>query len=135
MIILRVQGAGPVVEASARLLAQVEPRIKAIYETGEFRLRSFDATWLPDGSGYLKLETPNGSAAAEIVRYDCATGQRTVVVGGAKLCVPGTSERLRIHGFVCSPTGKRFLLHTETTGGEGGVIAGYTNRSPGTCVP
>ncbi|MCX6923156.1 MAG: hypothetical protein NT154_08105, partial [Verrucomicrobia bacterium] len=44
--------------ASARLLAQAEPRIKAIYETDEFRMRSFGATWLPDGSGYLKLETP-----------------------------------------------------------------------------
>ena len=50
-------------EESARLLAQIEPRIKAIYETDEFRMRSFGATWLPDGSGYLKLETPAGSFA------------------------------------------------------------------------
>ena len=42
------------------------------------------------------------------------------MVAGEKLLVPGTSERLRIHGFVCSPTGKRFLLHTETAGGEDG---------------
>jgi dipeptidyl-peptidase 4 len=117
-IILGPQGACPAVEASARWLAQVEPRIKAIYERGEFGMRSFHATWLPDGSGYLKLETPDGASAAEIVRYDCARGQRTVVVAGEKLFVPGTSERLRIHGFVCSPTGRRFLLHTDETGGS-----------------
>ncbi|HOC00894.1 MAG TPA: DPP IV N-terminal domain-containing protein [Verrucomicrobiota bacterium] len=119
-IILGPQGACPAAEASARWLAQVEPRIKAIYETGEFRMRSFHATWLPDGSGYLKLETPAGASGAEIVRYDCASGQRTLVVAGEKLLVPGSSERLRIHGFVCSPTGKRFLLHTDTAGGNDG---------------
>ena len=112
--------ASPATQASARLLAQVEPRIKAIYETDEFRMRSFRGTWLPDGSGYLKLETPNGASAAEIARYDCVNGQRTVAVVGEKLLVPGTSERLRIHGFVCSPTGERFLLHTETAGGKDG---------------
>jgi dipeptidyl-peptidase-4 len=117
---LRAQAANPAAEASARLLAQVEPRIKAIYETDEFAMRGFDATWLPDGSGYLKLETPDGASGAEIARYDSASGQRTVAVASEKLLVPGTSERLRIHEFVCSPTGKRFLLHTETAGGKDG---------------
>jgi dipeptidyl-peptidase-4 len=115
---LPVQAASPAAEASARLLAQVEPRIKAIYETDEFHMRSFDATWLPDNSGYLKLETPDGAVGAEIARYDCASGQRTVMVAGEKLVVPGTGERLGVHGFVCSPTGNRFLLHTDGTGGS-----------------
>jgi dipeptidyl-peptidase 4 len=119
-IVLRVQAASPAAEASARLLAQAEPRIKAIYETDEFHMRSFGATWLPDGSGYLKLETPDGASGAEIARYDSANGKRSVAVASEKLLVPGTSERLRIHGFVCSPTGKRFLLHTESAGGKDG---------------
>ena len=67
-------------EESARLLAQIEPRFKAIYERDEFAIRSFTATWLPDGSGYLKLETPAGASAAEVAHYDAASGKRTVVV-------------------------------------------------------
>ena len=114
------QAASPAAEASARFLAQVEPRIKAIYETNEFAMRSFRATWLPDGSGYLKLETPAGGSGAEIARYDPASGQRTVVVAGPKLLVPGTAERLRLRGFVRSPSGHRFLLHTDLTGGTHG---------------
>ena len=114
------QAANPAAEASARLLAQAEPRIKAIYETNEFRMRSFRATWLPDGSGYLKLETPDGAAGGEIARYDSASGQRSVVVASEKLLVPGTSERLTIRGFVRSPSGKRFLLQTESAGGKDG---------------
>lgn len=74
-IILGPQGACPAVEASARWLAQVEPRIKAIYETDEFHLHSFGASWLPDGSGYLKLETPDDGSGAEIARYDSASGE------------------------------------------------------------
>jgi hypothetical protein len=67
-------------EQTARLLAQMEPRIKAIYETNEFAVRSFTATWLPDGSGYLRLETPAGASAAEVVLYDAPSGKLTVVV-------------------------------------------------------
>ena len=105
-------------ESMARLLSQVEPRIKAIYETDEFRMRSFGATWLPDSSGYLKLETTDGESGPEIAHYDAASGKRRVVVAREKLLVPDTDQRLRIHRFVCSPTGKRFLLHTDEVGGS-----------------
>ena len=56
------RAASPAAEASARLLAQIEPRIKAIYEGDEFPIRSFTANWLPDGSGYLKMETPRNAS-------------------------------------------------------------------------
>ncbi len=112
--------ASPAVEANARLLAQVEPRIKAIYETNEFAMRSFRATWLPDGSGYLRLETPAGASGAEIASYDSTSGQRAVVVASEKLHPPDTKQRLRIRGFVRSPSGNRFLLHTDMTNGERG---------------
>ncbi len=115
-----VPAASPTAETGTRLLAQAEPRIKAIYETNEFRLRSFSATWLPDGSGDLKLETPDGAAGAEITRYDSASGQRTVVMASGKLLVPATSQRLRIRGVIRAPSGNRFLLHTDNTGGGRG---------------
>lgn len=108
--------ADPAKEVNARLLSQVEPRLKALYETDQFRMRGFSAAWLPDSSGYLKLETPDGAPEPEIARYEAASGKRTVVARD-KVVLPGTSERLKIHGFVCSPTGKRFLLHTDGAGG------------------
>jgi len=107
--------AGHAVKVSVRLLAQAEPRLKAIYETDEFRMRSFGATWLPDGSGYLKVETPDGAAGAEIARYDSAGGTRTVVVAGENLTAPAISHRLKIRGFFRSPSGDRFLLRTDNT--------------------
>ena len=114
----RAQAAGPAAEESARLLALVEPRMKAIYETNEFAARSFTATWLPDGSGYLKLETPAGASAAEVARYDAADGKRTVVVPSEKLVVPGGSRPLKLSWFQRAPSGNRFLLHGEITEGK-----------------
>jgi dipeptidyl-peptidase-4 len=129
------QAASPAAEDSARLLAQVEPRIKAIYETKEFAMHPFGAAWLPDGSGYLKLETPAGASGAEIASYDCASGKRTVVLASEQLLVPGTSRRLMIREFVRSPSGERFLLHTDLTKGEHGTEHWLYEPASGTLRP
>jgi len=105
-------------EGTARLLAQIEPRFKAIYERDEFAIRSFTATWLPDGSGYLKLETPAGASAVEIACYDAASGKRTVVVPREKLIVPGGSLPLMVRWFQRAPSGNRFLLNGDIADGE-----------------
>lgn len=115
--------AAPQVEESARLLAQIEPRIKAIYESDQFAVNTFAATWLPDGSGYLKLERPAGAVGEQIASYDSSSGKRTVVVASADLLDPATSQRLGIREFVRSPSGKRFLLRAET--GNGTRTSGY----------
>jgi Tol biopolymer transport system component len=113
---MSARATGPAREANDELLAEIEPRLKAVHETDKFRMRGFSATSLPDNSGYLKLESPDGAPGPEIARYEPANGQRTVIAG-EKLVVPGKSEQLKIHGFVCSPTGKRLLLHTDEAGG------------------
>lgn len=105
-------------ETNARLLAQVEPRIQAIYGKKEYAMHPFTATWLPDGSAYLKLETPTGASGAEIASYDSATGKRTVVVKSNHITTPGKGSRPVIREFVRSPSGDRFLLHTNDTSHE-----------------
>ena len=107
-------------EDSARLLAEAEPRLKAIYDTNDFAVRPFRATWLPDGFGYMTLETPAGAAGPEIASYDAASGKRTVLVSSEKLVVPGTSRRLEIGEFVRSPAGNRFLLRAKRGDNQGG---------------
>jgi dipeptidyl-peptidase-4 len=108
-------------EEAAQLLAQAEPRIRAIYENKEFAARVFDATWLADGSGYLRLETTPGEAAADIVRYDAASGERAVVVAGERLTAPGSSHRLTIRSFLTDAKAERFLLRTNPAGGGKGA--------------
>jgi dipeptidyl-peptidase 4 len=66
-------------QSAESLLDRAEPRVRAIYERGEFRAKGFRAEWLPDSSGYTVRERPTGSKESVLVEYDVATGARTVL--------------------------------------------------------
>ena len=61
------------------MLDNAESRLRGIYEEGEFRAKRFRADWLPDSSGYTVSETVPGAKEERQVRYDVATGKRTVL--------------------------------------------------------
>jgi dipeptidyl-peptidase-4 len=58
---------------------EAESRLRAIYELGEFRAKRFRANWLADSSGYTVLEPVVGADEQALVRYDVASGKRTVL--------------------------------------------------------
>jgi dipeptidyl-peptidase-4 len=98
---------------------QSEPRqsltrqIDRVFKTGDYATPRFGpARWLPDGSAYAIVErTPSGS---EIVRYDAATGARTVRVAASRLLPPGAASNLDIQDYAWSNDGKRLLIFTNT---------------------
>lgn len=53
------------------------PRLKAIYEQGEFRAAGFRGEWLPDSSGYTIRQRDETTNESTLWRYDVATGERT----------------------------------------------------------
>ena len=62
-------------EETKRVLAEVEPRIRAIYERREFRAAEVSAEWLPDSSGYRIQERDSKTNELIQVSYDVRTGQ------------------------------------------------------------
>ena len=68
-------------DSTEQLLQKADVLMRAIYETGEFggQARSFRGTWLPDGLGYTVTEPDPASDGRVRVRYDAATGKRTVL--------------------------------------------------------
>ncbi|MHC4331321.1 MAG: hypothetical protein ACYSWW_24715, partial [Planctomycetota bacterium] len=58
---------------------EAESRLRAIYERGEYRAKRFRANWLADSSGYTVMETVVGADERALVRYDVASGKRTVL--------------------------------------------------------
>jgi len=62
-----------------QILKEAESRLRAVYDRGEFRAKRFRANWLPDSSGYTVMESVPGSNERVLVRYDCASGKRTVL--------------------------------------------------------
>jgi dipeptidyl-peptidase-4 len=103
--------------APARIPADAEARLHAVYERNEFNARGFRAAWLSDGSGYTVMESPPGDQAGgnsrEIIRYEAASGERTVLASSAQLTPPGGKTPLPIDGYAISPDGALILIETN----------------------
>ena len=109
-------------ESSPDVLARVEARLRAIYERREFAARAVrPAAWLRDGSGFMALEeAAPGSGERELVRYQAASGQRSVLISQARLVAPGSSKPLAIEDCVVSPDGTLVLLQANGRADESG---------------
>ena len=102
--------------AISQVPAETEARLRSIFEARDFDARSFQATWLPDGSAYTTLETPSGALQPELIRYDAASGNRTVLASLSHLTPAGRSEPLSISSYQFAPDGTWALLGTDTDG-------------------
>ena len=57
-------------------LSHAEPRIKGIYERGEFRAKSFRPKWLSDSSGFLLDEVDPSTSNQTTWFFNATTGER-----------------------------------------------------------
>lgn len=86
------------------MLETAEVRLRAIYEKGEFRAQRFRADWLPDSSGYTLRESVPGTEERVLVRYEVASGKRTVLE---------TPQEGADRSGELSPDGKHLLYRDE----------------------
>src|SRR6185369_442616 len=71
--------------------------------------------WQADGKGYLMLEpSPANKDIVEIIRYDAATGERTVLVAADKLTPKGASSPLVVEQFDLSEDAQKLLIFTNS---------------------
>ncbi len=85
-------------------------RLKAIFEGNEYAAKTFRATWLPDGSGYLVLEKVPGSDKQVLVSYEVESGKRTELVSSSQLVLPEMTGTVVIENYTVSPDGNQVLL-------------------------
>ncbi len=98
------------VDGSAQVPAETQNRLRAIFEQGELNAKSFSATWLRDGSGYVVREPVSGSGEPALVRYDAASGNRTVLASPSQLKPQGADTPLEVVDHAFSPDGSWMLL-------------------------
>jgi len=93
-----------------------ELSLERIFKDKEFRVERYGpARWLEDGSGYTTLEpSPDFDKAKDIVRYDPATGVRSVLVPAASMVVEEGADPLSIKDYHWSDDGKQLLIFTNT---------------------
>jgi len=90
--------------------------LERIFEDDEFEVETFGpARWLEDGSGYTTLESAeNAEGAKDIIRYDPATGDRSVLVPASLLAPADGGDPLSIEDYLWSDDGRRLLIFTNT---------------------
>ena len=93
--------------------------IDRIYESKDFDERSYSCKWLPNIDGrpaaYTRIESIDGEDGAKgIVRYDAASGERTVFVAATDLATPEQTTPLKIDGYQWSEDLARVLIYTNT---------------------
>jgi len=88
--------------------------VSRIFGTPEFRPEFFGpARWL-DGSSYTTVENAAAGPGREIVRYDAATGARTVLVTAASLTPAGRPAPLAIEDYSWSGDLRHLLVYTNS---------------------
>lgn len=89
--------------------------IDRLYASAEFRPESVGPTrWLDGGSAYTTLEAAAGGRGQDLVRYEAATGARSVLVTAAQLTPAGAAAPLDVEAYDWSPDGTRLLLFTAS---------------------
>ena len=92
----------------------LEQQIDRIYKDNEYALPRFGpARWLEDGTAYTTVERAEGGGS-DIVRYDAATGTRSVLISSAQLTPSGGKKPLSIADYVWSDDGSKLLIFTNT---------------------
>ncbi len=70
--------------------------------------------WQSEGDGYLMLEPSADAKGTDIVRYNAATGAKTILVSAQTMTPPGASSPLTIDEFTLSADNQRLLIFTNT---------------------
>ena len=93
-----------------------------IFSTDDFKVKTFGpARWQDDDSGYTTLEKAasndaeaKDSKVKELVRYDIASGERTVLVTAVQLTPTNSDNPLILENYHWSPDKKRLLIYTNS---------------------
>jgi dipeptidyl-peptidase-4 len=89
-----------------------ELTLERIFDGREFQVSEVDARWLDEGAAYAVLEN-SPAGGTDLVRYDVATGQRTVLVAAQLLVPPGQERPLEVDDYAWSRDRAQLLIYTN----------------------
>ena len=109
-----VAAVGVVASAQGRDRTALDAQLGRIFADQAYAVPAFGpARWLPDGAAYSTVER-TADGGSDIVRYEAATGARTVLVAATRLVPPGQKTGLAIADYQWSADGSKLLVFTNT---------------------
>jgi dipeptidyl-peptidase-4 len=106
----------PALAQAARPADPLSAQLDRIYNKTEYKEKKFGPSkWLEDGKACTTVE-PSASAPGgkDLVRYDSATGARSVLVSASSLVPAPGGKPLDIEDYAWSTDGRKLLLFTNT---------------------
>jgi len=108
--------------------SQTDPclSVDRIYKANEFGAESFSAKWLPprqseqdpgnetDAAYTIFEPSKHSDLGRDLVRYDAASGESSVMVSASDLVPPGETEPLRVASYEWSTDQNLLLIFTNT---------------------
>jgi dipeptidyl-peptidase 4 len=116
LLVLWMLLAGLSVFAPAQVPDPALLTIDRIFNSEEFNSKGVGGfKWLKSGDGYSKLE-PSATVkdGQELVAYDAATNQRTVLLTADKLIPKGADKPLPVNGYEWSADNRQMLIYTNS---------------------
>jgi dipeptidyl-peptidase 4 len=115
-LLLALSTATSLVAAQSLDKAGLDAQIGRIFQDGAYDPPAFGpARWMADGTAYTTVESAGPSGGSDLVRYDAATGARSVLVASARLMPAGQTSPLPIRDYAWSNDGAKLLVFTNTT--------------------
>jgi hypothetical protein len=101
---------------SAQVPESVRAAVHRLYGTRDFASERFGpARWIENGAAYTTVEpSADLQGGSDIVRYETATGARSVLVSARQLLPQGATEALDFDDYTWSADAGRLLLFTNT---------------------
>ncbi len=102
----------PQASAAAERLAA---RLEQIFLRKEFTPKGFGPARWVDGTSWLTVEeSPTLAGGTDLVRYDAASGARSILIGAERLVPAPDAAPLPIEDYAFSADGQRVLVFTNT---------------------
>jgi dipeptidyl-peptidase-4 len=95
--------------------SQTTLTLEDIYKNGTYRAEGYGPVrWMKDNKGYSTLEKNNEVGGTDIIRYEAASGQRSVLVSAEALIPENGSNPLPIANYEWSADNSKLLIFTNT---------------------
>jgi len=102
--------------APAQVPESVRASVHRLYGTRDFAAERFGPSrWIENGAAYTTVErSTEVQGGMDVVRYETATGARSVLVSARALVPQGRTEALDFDDYVWSADANQLLLFTNT---------------------
>ena len=114
--VVALAGALATPRLTAQLPAPASDMLRRLFASREFLSERFGpARWIDSGAAYTTVEaSADRQAASDIVRYETATGARSVYVSTRQLIPPGDTVPLDVDDYGWSADGSQLLVFTNS---------------------